>query len=92
MKAPRPRFLARENYRRRRLFDAARLLPLLGLFLFLVPILWQPAATPEPDTARGLIYLFAVWALLIVAAFLLARRLGRTDPSDRRSGENREEG
>lgn len=84
MKAPRPpRFLARETYRRRRLIDAARLLPLLGLFLILVPILWQPAATPEPDTARGVVYIFTVWALLIVAALLIARQLGRADPPQR---------
>ncbi len=71
-----PRFLARQNYRRRRLIDAARLLPVVGLVLILVPILWQPAHTPEPDTARGGIYLFAVWVVLIVAALLLARVLG----------------
>lgn len=71
----RPKFLARRSYRRRRMIDAARLLPVLGVFLVLLPILWQPAATPEPDTARGGLYLFAVWILLIAAAFVLARRL-----------------
>lgn len=74
-----PKFLARRSYRSRRVIDAARLLPVLGLFLILLPILWRPAATPEPDTARGGLYLFAVWLLLIAAAFVLARRLSPVD-------------
>ncbi len=61
------------------MIDAARLLPVLGIFLILMPILWRPAATPEPDTASGGLYLFAVWILLIACAFVLARRLSRTE-------------
>lgn len=80
MKARRPpKFLARRSYRRRRMIDAARLLPVLGLFLFLLPILWRPAATPAPDTARGGLYLFSAWLLLIAVAFVLARRLSRAE-------------
>jgi len=73
-----PLFLARRSYRRRRMMDAARLLPIFGLALWMVPALWQPASSPAPDTARGAIYLFAVWAVLIVAAALLARGLAPT--------------
>ncbi|MGB5836550.1 MAG: hypothetical protein WBH14_05805 [Albidovulum sp.] len=82
-----PRFLARQNYRRRRMIDAARLLPLLGVCLILVPILWQPAETAAPDTVRGGYYLFAVWTALIVSAAILARLLrtaratGPVDPA-----------
>lgn len=72
---PRPFFLARQSYRRRRMMDASRLLPLLGLFLFLLPILWRPAETPLADTAPAAVYLFGSWAGLIAAAFLLARAL-----------------
>ncbi len=68
-----PLFLARKSYRRRRMMDAARLLPLAGIFALILPILWQPRLTPEPDTAFGLIYIFGVWALLIIAARGLAR-------------------
>lgn len=75
-----PKFLARSSYRRRRIIDAARLLPVLGVFVFFLPVLWHPADTPEPDTARGGLYLFAGWLVLIVAAFLLARVLGRAEP------------
>lgn len=74
-KTPPPLFLARRSYRRRRLMDAARLLPLLGVVLFFMPALWHPAQTPAPDTGRGLIYLFAVWAFLIATAMVLARGL-----------------
>lgn len=82
MPMKRPPFLARKSYRRRRMADAARLLPVLGLFLVLLPILWRPAETPASDTASGGVYLFAVWNILIVAAFVLARRLSASAPPD----------
>jgi len=73
---PPPLFLARRSYQRRRLMDAARLLPVLGAVLILLPGLWRPAETPDPDTGRGGLYLFIVWGALVVAAFTLARGLG----------------
>jgi len=83
----RPLFLERQSYRFRRTTDAARLLPVLGIFLFLLPLLWQPA-DPAGDVGGGtgvgltarLVYLFSVWLALIVAAAVLARRLARADP------------
>lgn len=42
-----PLFLARADYRRRRLRDAARLLPVVGALLMLLPLLWQ-GQVPEP--------------------------------------------
>ncbi|MCB2111244.1 MAG: hypothetical protein H6895_09535 [Defluviimonas sp.] len=97
MKAPgRPLFLARRSYRRRRLVDAMRLLPLLGLFLFWLPLLWAPATTTEPDTAAGGFYLFTAWAVLIVLAFLLTHRLGDQpqpgDDAEGASGPREDEG
>ena len=65
-------FLPRPSYRLRRLADAARLLPLLGGFLWLLPILWGPGETSARDTAPDGIYLFVVWAILIGLAALLA--------------------
>jgi len=73
---PEPLFLARQSYRRRRLADAARLLPVLGLVLFLLPVLW----TGSGGTAGGVIYLFGVWALLIVAVARISRRLAAAEP------------
>ncbi|WP_338016070.1 hypothetical protein [Meridianimarinicoccus roseus] len=76
-----PLFLARQSYRRRRVIDAARLLPVFGTVLFLVPILWDLAGPQAVDPAapprlaeRGL-YLFAVWGALVLGAAILARRL-----------------
>lgn len=67
-----PLFLPRPDYKLRRLIDAARLLPLLGGFFWLLPILWGPAETAARDTAPNGIYLFAVWAVLIGFAALFA--------------------
>ena len=65
-------FLARDPYRRRRLIDALRALPVLGVLLFFAPLLGEGRAT----AAAGL-YLFAAWFLLIVVAALLVRALSR---------------
>ncbi|MGR3271017.1 hypothetical protein DU478_14460 [Thalassococcus profundi] len=67
-------FLERRTYRRRRLMDAARLLPLLGLLLWCIPLLWPSG--PEGVTSSGaLTYIFCVWLGLILVAFGLALRL-----------------
>lgn len=81
---PAPLFLARQAYRRRRLGDAARMLPVVGVVLFFLPILWQPAQSPEADTAAGAIWLFSAWAVIIGISFLLSRRLGRDGDDGRR--------
>jgi hypothetical protein len=77
MKRPRrPLFLAPRPYRRRRLRDAARLLPVFGGFLVIVPVLWSPPA----EGARRLsgdVYFFAIWLLLVAAAAAFARGLSR---------------
>ena len=39
----RPLFLERASFRRRRLGDAARVLPVLAAILVLVPVWWMPA-------------------------------------------------
>jgi len=80
-----PLFLARRSYRVQRLRDGARLLPVLGMFLVLLPVLWAPDATATRDTAPDGIYLFAVWAGLVAAAALMARGLGG-DASEAETG------
>jgi hypothetical protein len=75
--ARRPRqavFLERSGYRRRRLQDAARLLPVMGAGLFMVPLLWPMG---QVSNVTALIYLFGAWLILIIGAALLARRLAR---------------
>ncbi len=85
MKPLRPMFLARHGYRRRRIMDAARVLPVLGAFLFAVPLLWSGQDGGDADTGIGVIYLFAVWLGLIVSAFVfslfLRHDLANPDPS-----------
>ena len=73
----RPLFLERANYRGRRLADAARILPVAGAFLFLLPILWAPAGGAPHGTTDDWLYLFGTWAMLILAAGLIAPRLMR---------------
>jgi hypothetical protein len=88
MKQPRNQvFLERRSYRLRRLGDAARLLPVLGLILVLLPIFWGAETTGTLRlTASDGVYLFAVWCgLIIVAAFLSRKLVGMsaaTDPSE----------
>lgn len=71
---------ARRAYRRRRLADAVRIWPLVGMVLFLLPMLWRGDEGPVLQTAYGGLYLFAVWSGLILGAFTLARRLGQGAP------------
>lgn len=83
MKRPKPPlFLARAPYRRRRLRDAARLLPILGIFLLLLPLLWTDADR-QNLSASDVIYFFGVWLVLIGLAAGFAPGL--------RSGEGPEE-
>jgi hypothetical protein len=80
-----PLFLARRAYRLRRLRDAARLLPFLGLFLFMLPLLWapkpiQPGHLAEVrNTAWDGLWLAGCWAVLVVVAAILAPLLGREE-------------
>ena len=66
-----PLFLARESYRRRRLGDAAKLVPIVGLILFLLPLLWAAAAR----TGSGIVYIFVIWAALIILIGFISKRL-----------------
>jgi hypothetical protein len=74
-----PIFLERASYRQRRFGDAARFLPLLGLVLWLLPLLWAAEGGETPSNAGAIIYIFAVWLALMVAAAALSRVLRDTD-------------
>jgi len=68
-------FLERRSYRRRRLRDGIKALPVLAIWLFMLPLLWPNAAqlsqTPTPMSS-ALIYIFAVWAgVILVKAIML---------------------
>lgn len=70
-----PVFLERQSYRRRRLMDAARLLPVFGAALFMVPLLWSSGDDGEAavHTSTAMIYLFGVWAVLILCAAMFSK-------------------
>ncbi|MEJ1992256.1 MAG: hypothetical protein P8X50_11270, partial [Maritimibacter sp.] len=78
MPAPRePIFLGRDTYRRRRLIDALRFLPIVGFLLFLSPLLGGGDASEPRSTALGVMFLFSVWFGLIVITMALVRLLAR---------------
>jgi hypothetical protein len=68
-----PIFLGRETYRRRRLIDTMRLLPMAGALFFLLPLLGGGEA--GRSTALGGLYLFVAWFVIILAAAVLVRAL-----------------
>lgn len=72
--------LDRATYRRRRLEDAARLLPFLGALLFLAPLLW--AGNPEATTGNTWIFLIGSWLVLIGMNFWLSHVLRRRHGAD----------
>ncbi len=77
-----PPVLGREMYRHRRIMDAARLLPVFGTALLLLPML----LVPIHRTASTAVYIFLVWFILILIAAFLAHRLS----APLRQGERRE--
>ncbi len=91
--APEPRrtapiFVERQSYRRRRLADSARFLPVLGLLLWMLPLLWG-LDSDGMSTSDALVYVFAVWLGLVAAALLLIRALGRGGDAPQDDGEPR---
>ena len=77
---PPPVFLGRSSYRQRRLRDAARMLPVAGMVLWLIPLFWDRGVEGTRNS-QALLYIFAVWIVLIVLAAVLARVL-RPDNDD----------
>ena len=97
-RAPQTVFLERQSYRRRRLIDVARLMPLLGALLLLVPLLWSGAgqipgaegpAAPMPMSG-AITYVFSVWAALIAGAALFGAGARRWGADDRQSEPGRD--
>lgn len=60
---------------RRRVIRLARLLPLIGALLLGLPALWH--GTAGVTTAHVMIYVFSVWAGLILTAAISAHALPR---------------
>ena len=77
-----PLFLKRRIYRRRRLRDAARMLPVLGLFLLMLPVLWAQGEAERQSTAWDGLFLFVVWLLLVLVAAAMAPGLAEETGAD----------
>ena len=77
-----PLFLERASFRRRRMGDAARVLPILALIVTLVPVWWLPDAV---SGVTGMVWAFVLWAALIVAIAVLHRALIRADAAAKRA-------
>lgn len=79
-----PLFLERASFHRRRMGDAARVLPVLTLFVLLVPVWWMPASM---SYAAGAVWFFALWGGLIAAVWALHRALLRAEAATIRAAE-----
>jgi len=87
-------FLERQSYRRNRLADAARLLPVIGAAVLMVPLLWPSADSAQVLTgeaqampmSEAISYIFGAWAGLIALSVLFgmaAKRWGQSDGPQR---------
>jgi hypothetical protein len=70
-----PVFLQKASYRQRRLQDAAKLVPLLGAVLWMMPLAWQSDGSGDTENASALLYIFGVWVILIAVTAILSRLL-----------------
>ncbi|MGR3199720.1 MAG: hypothetical protein ACU0DH_08235 [Paracoccus sp. (in: a-proteobacteria)] len=84
----RPLFLERASFHRRRLGDAARVLPILATLMVLVPVWWIPS---QVSYAGGAVWIFGLWAGLILAVRLLHRALLQAEAATARASETPEE-
>lgn len=75
---PQSLFLERASYRRRRLSDAVAIIPFFGIVLLCIPALWAS----ESRTATAMVYVFTIWALLILVMAFIARRLKDPVPEE----------
>ncbi|MEE9389051.1 MAG: hypothetical protein V3U96_10620 [Paracoccaceae bacterium] len=78
MTLKKPIYVAKSGYRLRRAIDAARLLPIAGIFFIVLPLLWNGG-----QTRYGIVYIFAVWFALIVISALLSKPLSIVDAQSR---------
>ena len=67
--------------------DAARMAPLLALALWCIPLVWPQSGEGHVSSATAIIYIFAVWAGVILLNFVLSTALAPSmdDPSDKGS-------
>lgn len=74
-------FLERSNYKMRRIVDAMRILPFVGVFLWVIPLFWTDE-TKTHLTSTTMLYIFGVWMSLVLVNFVLSYFLGRSNTAD----------
>ncbi|XDA96594.1 hypothetical protein AB1M95_10620 [Sulfitobacter sp. LCG007] len=75
----------------RRLMDAVRCWPVFGAVLWMLPLVWPHAGEDDAlPMSRALLYLFGVWLVLVIGAFvswLLLRRSPGEAGADAQEGD-----
>ncbi len=79
---PNVEFLDRKSYRQRRYRDAVRILPLFGVVLMLLPLMWPSGADGQSRFSGNFLYYFGLWFALVAVAFALSRLLTPDQKSD----------
>ena len=69
-------FVEPRNYRARRMVDGLRILPIVGIFLIAMPLFWGGSKT-SIKSSDVMLFVFAVWAILIVINCIMTRRIGK---------------
>ncbi|KQB95366.1 hypothetical protein AL073_16045 [Loktanella sp. 1ANDIMAR09] len=62
---PKTPVFQKASYRQRRVRDAAKLVPVFGAVLLMIPLTWQDDAQGAKTNASALVYIFGVWIILI---------------------------
>lgn len=75
-------FLERRSYRRRRMLDGLKMLPILGAWLFMLPLMWPDGGggavdAPARSMSSALIYIFGTWLVMILCGWTLVAALSR---------------
>jgi hypothetical protein len=65
----------KRSYRRRRMADAARLLPVFGVAFLSIPLLWPGAEGARIPTTSAMLYIFGIWAVLAATSAAISRHL-----------------
>ena len=71
-----PTYLPRKSHRARRLVDAVKLMPYLAVLLWMLPMFWKGKDANLP-VSRIILYIFGVWAFLIVTQIVVNFFLNR---------------
>lgn len=71
--------IGRAAYRRQRMLDATRILPMLLALAFLLPPVWHPAMF---SFATGTLWLGGSWLVTIILTAVLHQQIGNEDEDD----------